>query len=219
MKCSTAQKLINEHIDNPLEAGQARRLERHLDGCADCRGFLSEIKSIVNNAKELDSLNPSDDLWPAIKREVLKKNRGARIRQKRLFWNFPLYSRGPAVALVTLFGMMILIPLLYYGLPLMRVANSDPGKTALSNFRIAQQQYQSAIEALDRAIAAQDVELSPELLAVFKKNLAIIDDSIRICTESTDNHPETQETNKLLLICYRKKLELLNEIKAIIMRS
>lgn len=213
MKCSKAQKLINEHVDNMLETGQVRSLEIHLEKCAECRDFLLDMGFIVKNARDLDSPDPSEDVWPAIKRLVLKKNRKSRAHKTGLLGNSPVYTRGPALALSALLVVMLLIPILYYGLPHMRKAVTPPRKIALNNFKLAEQQYQSAIKALNRAIDTQHTNLSPELMAVFKKNLAIIDDSIRICKKAIDKSPEIQETNRLLLICYRKKIELLNEIK------
>ena len=218
MKCSKAQKFISDHIDNLLETGRVQRLERHLEKCAGCREFLSDMEAIVHNAKKLDTLNPSDDLWPFIEREMLKKNRKDQTQQKKPFWSFPLYAKGPAFALSTLFAIIVLAPLIYYGLPHMRNTNNDPGKNTVLNYQIAEQHYQSAIIALDQVIKVQEAKLSPELLAVFKKNLAIIDDSIRICKESMEKTPETRETNKLLMICYKRKVELLNEIKDMTMQ-
>ena len=43
--------------------------------------------------------------------------------------------------------------------------------------------------------------------------------SIRICKASVGKSPGSRETNKLLLICYKKKIELLNEMKEITMRT
>ena len=99
----------------------------------------------------------------------------------------------------------------------MRNVNNNPEKTALISYKIAEQQYQSAIEALGQVLETHEAKLKPELLAVFKNNLSIIDDSIRICKKSIEKSPDTRETDKLLLICYRKKLELLSEMKDITM--
>lgn len=219
MKCSMAQKLINDYVDNLLEAGQAGRLESHLDRCADCREYLIDMRYIANNARGLEAPDPSDDLWPVIKRQVLKNNRNTLMQRKGLFRNLLIFPRGPAFALGTLLAVMILIPLLYYGLPHIGKTNNYPDSIAIKNLKIAEQQYQSAIEALSRTIETQNTKLNPELMAVFKKNLAIIDESIRICKKSMDNTPGILETNRLLLICYRKKIELLNDIKDIAMQS
>ena len=219
MKCSKAQKLINDHIDNLLEPGLVQTLESHLEKCTNCRELFLDMGTIVNNALDLDTPDPSEDLWPVIKRQVLKKNREAPIQDKGLFGHFPVFYRRPAFALSTLLGIILLIPVFYFGLPRFRNADNDKGKTALNSFQIAEKQYESAIEALDRAIGEYYEKLDPELMAVFKKNLAIIDESIRVCKESIDNSSKTQEPNKLLMICYRKKIELLNEIKEITMNS
>ncbi len=219
MKCSNARKLASDHIDGLLAAGQDQNLKKHLDKCADCRAFLSDMRFIVNSAKGLDTLDPPDEIWPAIKSEILNRKRKPLKHPKRLLRDFPIYSRGTSFALATLFGIILLVPLLYYSLPLKRNTDTSPAKTALSNFQIAEQHYQSAIEALAQAIATQEVTLTPELMTVFKNNLAIIDDSIRICKASVGKSPGSRETNKLLLICYKKKIELLNEMKEITMRT
>lgn len=219
MKCLKAQKLINEHIDNLLKDGQVRKLERHLDNCAGCRDLLSDMGSIVHNAKKLDTLSPSDDLWPVIKNQALKNSRKAHTQRGKFFPNFPLRYKGPVFALSTLLALVILIPLFYHEPPQMRDSNNDSVETALSNYQIAEQHYQTAIEALDRVIDVKKAKLSPELMAVFNENLAIIDESIRICKESMKESRETRVTNKLLLLCYRKKVELLNEIKNITMQT
>ena len=214
-----AQKLINDYVDNLPAAGQAGRLEDHLERCADCREYLNDMRSIVNNARGLEAPGPSDDLWPVIKRQVLKNNRSTLMRQKGLFRNLLIFPKGPAFALGTLLAVLILIPLLYYGLPNIGKTDNDPDSIAIKNLKIAEQQYQSAIEALDRVIEIRDIKLNPKLMAVFKKNLAIIDESIRICRKSMNKSPGILETNRLLLICYRKKIELLNEIRDITMQS
>ena len=217
MKCSKAQKLISDHIDGLLDAGKAMRLEKHLDDCPGCSRFLSDMESIVNSAKTLDTPGPFNDLWPAIKREVQSGNRKARKGWKDFLPDFTLYSRGPVFALASILGFILLLPMLYLGLPHMRNAGDGPKAGTLSTFLTAEQHYQSAIEALDRALAARETKLNPELLAVFENNLAIIDDSIRICKDSIGKSPENRETGKLLLICYREKVELLSEMKEITM--
>ena len=74
-----------------------------------------------------------------------------------------------------------LTPLFYFGFSHIRNSGNNQERIAINHLKKAEQHYQSAIEALDKAIEGRDAELSPELAAVFKKNLEIIDDSIRIC--------------------------------------
>ena len=217
MKCSRAKKLINDHVDNLLSAGHVRNLESHLQKCVNCRDFLTDMESIRNNAKELSALNPSEYLWPEIKEQILTRNQKAPMHGKGFFENFTVQARGMTFAISTLLAIFVLIPLIYYGLPHIRNSNTAPESIALNHFQIAEQHYQSAIEVLDRAIKTRGVELNQELATVFKKNLEIIDDSIRVCKEAINQSPENPEANRLLLICYKRKIELLNEIKGLTM--
>ena len=219
MKCSKAQRFINDYIDGLLKNKEVKLLEHHIKTCPDCRELLIDIKSIVDNAEVLDSMEPSGELWPVIRRQVLTKDRSGRAGAAHLFGNFFLYSRGRAFALSTFFAVVILAPLVYYIFSGVPVSNDNPEKIALNHFRIAEKHYQSAIAALDRAVEANGLELSPELETVFKKNLEIIDDSIRVCKAAVEKHPENPEAGRLLLICYTKKIELLNKMRDIAIQT
>ena len=215
MRCSQAQRLINDHIDNLLERRQVQKLEGHLQKCPRCRNLLIEMVSIVNEAKQLETIQPSEDLWPAIKEKIPGKDRKAIIRpqERRPLFGLIPYPAGLTFAVSALLAAIILVSLFYYGFPLIRNGENDPEKIALNHLKEAEQHYQFAIDALNRAISDQKAKLGPELTAVFKRNLEIIDDSIRACQEAINASPENRVANAYLLICYRKKLELLNEIK------
>jgi hypothetical protein len=162
-----------------------------------------------------------EDLWPAIKNRIERKDRKAviRLREKRPFFGFSLYPAHLAYAVSTLLAVIILVSLFYYGLPFIRNGKNDLSKNELENLKVAEQQYQAAIEALDKAISDQKAQLSPELAAVFKANLEIIDNSIHACRVAMGERRENRVANLQLLMCYRKKMELLNEMKNISMQS
>ena len=221
MRCSQAQILINDHIDHLLDGRQVQKLEGHLQKCPGCRNLLAEMISMVNEAKQLETISPSEDLWPAIRNKIEGKNRKALIRLpgKRPFFGFSLYPARLVYAVSTLLAAIILVSLFYYGLPFIRSEKNGLRENEWDHFKVAEQQYQTAIEALDKAISDQNLQLSPELAAVFKTNLEIINNSIRACQAVMGEHRENRVANAHLLICYRKKMELLNEIKNITMQS
>lgn len=224
MRCSKAQVLINDHIDHLLDRRKVQKLEGHLQKCPRCRDLLAEMLSMVNKAKQLEMTPPSppyEDLWPAIRNKIEGKHRNAAIRlpEKRPFSGFSLYPARLAYAVSTLLIAIILVSLFYYRFPFIRNEKNDLGENELDHFKVAEQHYQAAIETLDKAISDRSAKLSPELAAVFKTNLEIIDDSIRACQAVMGEHPENRVANAHLLICYRKKMELLNEIKNITMQS
>jgi anti-sigma factor RsiW len=46
MECRIAQTLLERYLDNELERADARALEAHLDGCADCRAALTRLDTL-----------------------------------------------------------------------------------------------------------------------------------------------------------------------------
>lgn len=215
MKCSKAQRLINDYVDNLLDIKDIRILKSHLQECKECRDLLNDLGTIVKNAKEMEGVQSSRDSWPEIKREVLRKNSTGR---NSFLEKFPLYSGRWSFALSALLVIVVFTPLIYFGFNYFGNSGNNQERIAINHLKKAEQHYQSAIEALDRAIEIRDVELSPELAAVFRKNLEIIDDSIRTCKTAVERSPENTEARKFLLICYRKKIELLNEIRDLTMQ-
>ena len=221
MRCSKAQILINDHIDHLLDDRKVQKLEGHLQKCPHCRDLHAEMLLMVNEAKQLEMIPPSEDLWPTIRDKIEEKHGKAFIRvpEKRPFFSFSLYPARLAYAVSILLAAIILVSLFYYGLPLIRNGRNDLDKKELDHLKVAEQNYQTAIITLDKAISDQNVKLSPELAAVFKTNLEIIDVSIRACKAAMGKHRENRMVNIHLLMCYRKKMELLNEIKNVMMQS
>jgi hypothetical protein len=221
MRCTKAQILINDHIDHLLDREQVAKLEGHLQKCPRCRDLLAEMRSMVNKTKQLEITPLSEDLWPAIRNKIEGEHRIPVIQlpEKRTFFGFSRYPVRLAYAVSTLLAVIILVSLFYYNFPFIRSEKNDLEESELNHFKVAEQDYQSAIEALDKAISDQKVQLTPELAAIFKTNLEIIDNSIRACQAAMGEHPENHVANANLLICYRKKMELLNEMKNIAMQS
>jgi anti-sigma factor RsiW len=46
MDCKTALSLLEPYLDNELDRADARELEAHVDGCADCRAALTELDEL-----------------------------------------------------------------------------------------------------------------------------------------------------------------------------
>ena len=221
MRCSQAQILINDHIDHLLDNKKIEKLEGHLQKCSRCRNLLAEMVSMVGEVKQLEVIPISEDLWPSIKRQIIEKDRKEviRLQGKRPFFGFSRYPVRLAYAVSTLLAVIFLVSLFYYRLPFIRNERNELSKNELENFKLAEQEFQTSIAALDKAISDLNVKLNPELATVFKQNLEIIDNSIRACQSAMSGHRENRVANLHLLICYRKKLELLNEMKNITMQS
>ena len=47
MKCSDVFLHICENLDQGLKSPQCSRIKKHLDGCPDCKAYLSSLKKTV----------------------------------------------------------------------------------------------------------------------------------------------------------------------------
>ena len=221
MRCAKAQRYISDHTDKLLNREQTQALEQHLKECPACTELLNEMKMIAEEAKKMESVLPSENLWATIESQIVRNSRKdeSRLNEAGRFFRFSLYSRELAFSMSGLLAGLVLMTLFYYGIPFVKNEWRVPDQVASSQFKEVDRHYQLAIEALNQAISEQNVELSPELTAVFEENLEIIDEAIQSFRTAMNEYPEDQEANEYLLICYKKKLELLEEMKDLMMRS
>lgn len=225
MRCSQAQKLVNDHIDLILNRKQIENLERHLEACGSCRKLLGDMESIVNEAKRLESVSPSEDLWPSIRARVTERPGSVAFKstRKNLFSDFFRFQKPLAFALSTLLAVIILTGLFYRDLPLLqniRIFNGKPDQPeiAMAHLREAERHYKMAIAELSASISEERGNIDPELARVLKENTEIIDNSILACRNAVNRYPDNLDATLYLIASYRKKVELLTEIKRITMQ-
>lgn len=221
MKCSRAQRLMSDHTDGLLKGVETQRLEMHMQECTDCSNLFAEMASLVQGARNLKKVEPSDDVWRSIENHLGTKNRKVLFPQsdKREFLSGFRYRQGFALASAAIVAVVVLTFLIFRTLPYLNIESNDSTQYALHHFEEAEKHYQLAIEALVRTMPDYEMKLSPQLAAVLEENLKIIDNSIRICQAAIQEHPGDKTASALLMACYKKKIELLNEIRDITMRA
>jgi len=221
MKCSQAHKHISEYIDGLLDESAVHQLEEHLETCENCSGLLADMTSLLKDARQLETVQPSEGVWLSIRKELIQKEQKAETGQTHIseFFNFFKYPRGLAIASSALLVLIISTFIFYLGLPFFTNGSSDPMKVAHHHFEKAEKHYQIAINSLEKNMPDYEAKLPPDLAAVFNENLEIIDQSIQVCQVAIREHPDNEAANALLMACYKKKIELLNEIRHLAMQA
>jgi len=221
MKCKQAHKQINEYIDGLLDESAAHQLEAHLETCENCSGLLAEMTMLVKDARQMENVQPSDDVWLNIRRELIHKEQETETVQARIvgFFNTFRYPRGLAMASGSLLVIIISVLIFYKGLPFSTGDPNDSMKFAHQHFQEAEKHYQIAINSLKKDMPDYESKLPPELAEVFNENLKIIDQSIQVCQAAIREHPDNEAATALLMTCYKKKIELLNEIRNLAMQA
>ncbi|MCJ7682020.1 MAG: hypothetical protein MUP70_14925 [Candidatus Aminicenantes bacterium] len=215
MKCVQAMEGISDYIDGNLKGKEWTALESHLEACHQCRELLADFQKIVEEAQDLESLEPPDSAWSAIRRDLETRRHTAwkkSLQRKRLF-GFPLLKP------ITVFGAALLILIVVGGLtigPLFRNAGSGDltvnGGLALTKLAEAETHYQLAIKALNDAMSASAKDMDPEILKVFRDNLQLVNFSLEECRLAVSRNPGDIETRYYMLAVYKQKTDLLSSM-------
>ena len=161
--------------------------------------------SIVRQAKLLDKeLQPKNDLWPNIANKV-------RDLPQQEFNQFA-YGRWMPFALAA--SMLIAVGALSFA--------------GYTNYELQQQTHTAVVEeptvslieqpfmiartSLLTKIATDEQQMSPDVRAVLKKNLKIIDDATREIHQALEDNPNDPFLTDALLLTRQKELRLLNQV-------
>ena len=218
MRCSKARKLISEYIDGSLQARKSASVEKHLDVCPGCRHLLEDFEAIVEDAKKLEELAPSDQTWLKIKAGLKPEEQRVLASKPRIRTWFSLifsppklkYALSSAVILAFIVGAVIIGLRHWTGRDFLD--RGDLQKYTLAKLDEAEHHYQKAIKALGEAISEQEGQMDPQIAQVFKSNLEVIDFSIMACRQMVLQNPENIDARNYLLVAYKGKMSFLNEM-------
>lgn len=205
MRCRKAHKLISLAVDGELDARRGARLERHLQGCEECRSMFADLRELVAAAPALRGPEPSDAVWRKIRAGLTVPER--RPATGRL-WSAPaLRYAGVAALAVVVTGVLVGRRPGSTGTP---GGAADRQKYTLAKLDEAESHYQLAIQALGEAFAAQRGTLAPQVAEMFERNLAVVDATIQACRQAVLEEPEDLQARSFLLAAYMNKVTLLD---------
>ena len=221
MKCADLQSdVLVDLVDGRLEPAHQRDIERHLEVCADCRALVTDLRSIRASAFMLDRREPGAALWSKLQAAIAAEPApGGRllampgaIRRSLGEGGWPVWlGAAAALLLATVIG---LLPLLNRNAAPDAAAEAPTEVTVESvaaEFEAAEQHYQKAIDDL-QTIANKDTgELDPEVAAVLRKNLTVIDQAISENRVALRAQPSSTNAQDGLFDALRTKVALLQQ--------
>ena len=225
MSCEDLNEALVDLVDGRLDGARQRIVERHLEGCQNCRALVEDLRSIRAAAFMLDRREPKAETWsrlqtaiaaePAPKRHVLALP-GA-VRRSLGEGGWPVWL-GAAAALI-LATVISLWPLLNRP----EAAHDDTAQqtgdpaaevtveSVTAEFEAAEKHYQKAIDDL-QTIANKDTgELDPQVAAVLQKNLTVIDQAITESRDALRSQPSSSNAQSGLFDALRSKVALLQQ--------
>jgi anti-sigma factor RsiW len=221
MNCEDLNEALVDLVDGRLDGAGQRTVERHLEGCGNCRALVEDLRSIRAAAFMLDRREPNAETWSKVKAaigaEPAPRGRLLDMRLGRGGVNWPVWlGAAAALILATVIG---LLPLMNRTPPAhddtAQGAGGDPAEVTVESvtaeFEAAEKHYQKAIDDL-QTIANKDTgELDPQVAAVLQKNLTVIDQAITESRAALRSQPSSANAQSGLFDALRSKVALLQQ--------
>ena len=223
------EEQLHGAADGTLAGEEARTARRHLDACAECRADVERIGTLLADTGSLPrSIEPPDDLWPAIRARVRRSTASARptpgdratgpavdnpvipIRRSRREYAI---MAAAALFLVVLSSGITMRVVLDNGTvasaPIAGEAGSIEGP---ARFREVSAEYDRLDRELARRLDEQREKLQPETIEKVERNLQIIDRAIGEIRQALAEDPHNEALEQLLKASYGQKSALLQQV-------
>jgi len=106
LNCKELEALLDPYLDGELDTAQQSSVEQHLEGCADCRHRLEDLRALHKALQSKDlRFQASDTLKQRLQGELEK----AAAREARPRW--PRYAAAAAVVAVAVTLAWVFLPL------------------------------------------------------------------------------------------------------------
>jgi hypothetical protein len=219
-------EMLNDYLDGALTLEERRECERMLESDAELRAELEALKGLQQAAATLPAaIAPPRELWDGIEERLVARRKGNVIR----FGRKPLPRRSPLVGLAAAAALAGVLGLSVWnaqwqttGTPEQRAAIEAPAaphSPAVEAWRQAQNDadlaYEHARAELLDALAQRRESLSPELKAILRDNMAVIENAVHEINVALADDPENPSLRHILAATREKELTLLEQIVSV----
>jgi len=220
---------LSEYLDGDLTERDRRELERHLEGCSECRDTLASLTDLKARAQALPRIAPATDLWPQIAARLPATPRPSRASSwlgRRLSLSLPQMA-GMALGLMVLSAgiawwmvgrapwLVTREPSAAAGRPLAvgsgPAAPSPTESSTIASASFVDARYDATIAELQRTLEQGRDRLDPKTIRVLEKNLAIIDRAVTDARRAVDADPSSVYLREHLASMMKQKVDLLRQ--------
>jgi Putative zinc-finger len=93
------EEQLNDYVDDALDARDSELVSSHLEQCAECARFVSQLRHLLAEAREMPLTEPPQAAWQGIQRRL------ADVTESRApwYWGKPAWALATAAAVVMAF--------------------------------------------------------------------------------------------------------------------
>jgi Putative zinc-finger len=217
MTCQDYEIALGDYVDGTLDEQSRIEIETHLAACERCRAVAADFGTIRRTALALEPELPPAHLWTRLS-TTIEAERGSASHS----WGFAWQTLAASLVTVTLVASLAWI-----GNGLTPV-NGRTGRRALASltqaepisveaqFDLAEAHYTTAIAGLESIARSEQSALDMETADVLQANLTVIDGAITESRAALQTEPDNPAAQESLFEALRSKLELLQDVVALI---
>jgi len=216
--CQDYEIALGDYVDGTLDERARIEIEAHLASCERCRGVVADFGVIRQAALSLEPQLPPAHVWTKLS-TAFEAEQGSSFHS----WSFS-WQQSLAAALVTI---TLVASLAWIGKGLSPVTRSSTQLASATSsatepasvgaeFDLAEMQYTNAIAGLESITKSQQAALDMETADVLQANLTVIDGAITESRAALQTEPNNQAAQESLFDALRSKLELLQDVVALI---
>ncbi len=195
---------LSAFADGELNAVLAHRVERHVAGCAECRGDLDGVRGLVASAAALArDVAPPPEVWENIR----ARKPSAESREPR-WWHNGWLAAAAAVVLVAGTATMMLLARPSGVAKGAKLAKHQAATTPVV-LAAVERNYAPTLDVLRETLDAQREQLAPSTVRTLEHSLAVIDSAIAEASAALVADPGSADLLNLLSSSYQRKVEFM----------
>jgi anti-sigma factor RsiW len=231
MTCDEFLDRASDFVDGTLDAGPRADADAHLAACTACRALAADLRRVQQAGATADRLPLPAGAWARIAARLAadpafaKAAHAAPRPQPRVGWQSMAWVAA-AAALVLAVGASLLFvyrpgagpaggPTQVAGASAANASQDDLVQSIESELALAASHYEKAIASLEQVASASDSPLDPEVTAMLRKNLEVIDQAIGESRAALKAEPGSRVAQESLFDAFRRKVALLQDTIAL----
>jgi len=217
MSCQDYELALGDYVDGTLDERSRIEIEAHLVSCERCRAVAVDFGAIRQAALALEPELPPAHVWTKLS-AAIEAERGSTSQS----WGFTWQTLAASLATVALVAGLTWIG---NGLTTIsrrtgQLASASPTQTepisVEAQFDFAEMQYTTAIAGLESIAKSEQSALDMDTADVLQANLTLIDGAITESRAALQTEPDNPAAQESLFEALRSKLELLQDVVALI---
>jgi anti-sigma factor RsiW len=221
-----SEPAIHDYVDDVLDARQRTDVERHLEGCSDCRRLVDDLREIRKMAAVLknDLRDPPVRAWARLERAIKLEHSQGPAKGRRDTRTRVWLAAAAVLLVATVVGLQFRARQRTIGNRVDSSTSTPPNSSATNQaaqaveaeLRAAEEHYTKAITGLEQIAKTEQGALDPATAATLQKNLAVIDLAIGESRAALRSQPTNEPAQESLVENFKAKIGLLQDTVALI---